>query len=97
LPQFDVPRALELIADERITNLYLVPTLYHDLVHHPGFGETDISSVRKLGFAGAPMTDALLKILDATFRPELFVNHYGSSEIYTFRSECGSQARLSRP
>jgi 2-furoate---CoA ligase len=30
------------------------------------------------------MNDALLKRLDAAFRPELFVNHYGSSEIYTF-------------
>ena len=30
------------------------------------------------------MTDALLKTLQAAFRPELFVNHYGSSEIYTF-------------
>jgi 2-furoate---CoA ligase len=40
--------------------------------------------VRKLGFAGAPMTDGLLKQLDAVFKPDLFVNHYGSSEIYTF-------------
>ena len=38
----------------------------------------------KLGFAGAPMHDALLLQLNAAFRPELFVNHYGSSEIYTF-------------
>jgi 2-furoate---CoA ligase len=84
LPQFDVDRALRLIATEHITNLYLVPTLYYDLVHNPRFAETDVSSVRKLGFAGAPMTDALLKTLDAAFRPDLFVNHYGSSEIYTF-------------
>ncbi|HEV7874931.1 MAG TPA: AMP-binding protein, partial [Enterovirga sp.] len=83
LPRFDVPRALELIESERITNLYLVPTLYHDLVHHERFARTDVSSVRKLGFAGAPMTDGLLKKLDAAFKPELFVNHYGSSEIYT--------------
>jgi 2-furoate---CoA ligase len=83
LPQFDVERALQLIASERVTNLYLVPTLYHDLVHHPRFVDADVSSVRKLGFAGAPMTDALLKKLDAAFRPDLFVNHYGSSEIYT--------------
>src|SRR5262249_17746852 len=67
LPRFDVPRALKLIADERITNLYLVPTLYHDLVHHEAFGAADVSSVRKLGFAGAPMTDALLKELKAAF------------------------------
>jgi 2-furoate---CoA ligase len=58
--------------------------LYHDLVHHPRFAATDVSSVRKLGFAGAPMTDGLLAALIRAFRPELFVNHYGSSEIYTF-------------
>ncbi|MFG1360675.1 AMP-binding protein [Xanthobacter pseudotagetidis] len=84
LPRFDVARALELIEKERITNLYLVPTLYHDLVHHARFAATDTASVRKLGFAGAPMTDGLLKTLTEAFHPELFVNHYGSSEIYTF-------------
>lgn len=84
LPRFDVAKALELIEAERVTNLYLVPTLYHDVVHHPRFAGTDVSSVRKLGFAGAPMTDGLLGKLTEAFRPELFVNHYGSSEIYTF-------------
>jgi 2-furoate---CoA ligase len=84
LPRFDVKGALDVIAAEKVTNLYLVPTLYHDLIHHPVFETTDVSSVRKLGFAGAPMTDGLLKELQAAFMPELFVNHYGSSEIYTF-------------
>ena len=84
LPRFDAAKALELIASEKVTNLYLVPTLYHDLIHHERFARTDVSSVRKLGFAGASMTDGLLKELDAAFRPSLFVNHYGSSEIYTF-------------
>ena len=93
LPRFDAQRALALIAGERISNLYLVPTLYHDLVHHPLFAGTDVSSVRKLGFAGAPMTDALLKKLEAAFRPDLFVNHYGSSEIYTFTIEQNAAAK----
>lgn len=84
LPRFDAAKALELIESERITNLYLVPTLYHDLLHHERFKRTDVSSVRKLGFAGAAMTDGLLKSLASAFKPELFVNHYGSSEIYTF-------------
>ena len=61
LPRFDAARALELIAAEKLTNLYLVPTLYHDLLHHERFQATDVSSVRKLGFAGAPMTDGLLQ------------------------------------
>jgi 2-furoate---CoA ligase len=84
LPRFEVPKALALIAAENISNLYLVPTLYHDLVRHESFAAADVRSVRKLGFAGAPMTDGLLKELQAAFKPELFVNHYGSSEIYTF-------------
>ena len=84
LRRFDAGEALKLIAAERVTNLYLVPTLYHDLVHHPLFAASDVSSVRKLGFAGAPMTDGLLKKLQVAFKPDLFVNHYGSSEIYTF-------------
>ena len=57
LPRFDPAKALALIEAERITNLYLVPTLYHDLLAEPGFADRDLSSVRKLGFAGAPMTD----------------------------------------
>lgn len=83
LPRFDVATALGLIGRERITNLYLVPTLYHDMLAHPDFVASDVSSVRKLGFAGAPMTDGLLQRLSEAFQPELFVNHYGSSEVYT--------------
>ena len=87
LPRFDPGEALRLIAQEQITNLYLVPTLYHDLLAHVDFGPDKVRSVRKLGFAGAAMPEGLLKRVDAAFRPELFVNHYGSSEIYTFTIE----------
>jgi 2-furoate---CoA ligase len=93
LPRFEVARALELIAAETISNLYLVPTLYHDLVHHDLFAAADVSSVRKLGFAGAPMTDGLLQQLQAAFQPDLFVNHYGSSEIYTFTIDQNAPAK----
>ena len=93
LPRYDTGRALALIEREKITNLYLVPTLYHDLVHAREFASTDVSSVRKLGFAGASMTDGLLKKLNEAFRPELFVNHYGSSEIYTFTIDQNAPAK----
>ena len=84
MPRFDAGDALRIIAGEAITNLYLVPTLYHDLLAHPAFARAEVGSVRKLGFAGAPMHDALVHRLVAAFKPRLFVNHYGSSEIYTF-------------
>jgi 2-furoate---CoA ligase len=93
LRRFDVAHALALIEAERVSNLYLVPTLYHDLVHHPAFATRDVSSVRKLGFAGAPMTDGLLQTLQAAFKPDLFVNHYGSSEIYTFTIDQNAPAK----
>ena len=93
LPRYDTGRALALIESEKITNLYLVPTLYHDLVHAREFASSDVSSVRKLGFAGASMTDGLLKTLNEAFRPELFVNHYGSSEIYTFTIDQNAPAK----
>lgn len=84
VPKFDCAAAFRSIERERITALYLVPTLYHDMLGWREQNATDISSVTKLGFAGAPMQDGLLKRLQETFRPELFVNHYGSSEVFTF-------------
>jgi 2-furoate---CoA ligase len=93
LPRYDAGQALALIEAEAITNLYLVPTLYHDLVHAREFASSDVSSVRKLGFAGASMTDGLLKKLNDAFRPDLFVNHYGSSEIYTFTIDQSAPAK----
>src|SRR5579863_2797762 len=93
LPRYDPGRALALIEMEKITNLYLVPTLYHDLVHAGEFAAADVSSVRKLGFAGASMTDGLLKTLNDALQPDLFVNHYGSSEIYTFTIDQNAAAK----
>lgn len=99
MPKFDVAQALALIEREQVTNLYLVPTLYHDILAHPTFTRTATGSVRKLGFAGAPMPESLLRRLDEAFRPDLFVNHYGCSEIYTFsisqdaRAKAGSSGR----
>ena len=93
LPRFDVVAALDLIEHERITNLYLVPTLYHDLVSHPRFAATDTRSVRKLGYAGAAMPDGVLRRVAAAFGPELFVNHYGCSEIYTLTIDQDAQKK----
>ena len=83
-PRWDAGEALRLVAEQRITSLYLAPTLFHDLVHHPDAAAADVSSVRALGYAGAAMTSTLVRRCVDVFRPEVFVNHYGSTEIYTF-------------
>lgn len=83
-PRWNPDQFLLTIEKEQVTHLYLVPTLYHDILNSKEFDVRRIRSARKLGFAGAPMNDALLLKLQDTFKPDLFVNHYGSSEIYTY-------------
>jgi 2-furoate---CoA ligase len=83
-PRWDPERALQLIEEERVTSLYLAPTLFHDLVMHPRRDEFDLSSVSALAYAGAAMTSSLVRRCRDVFSPQLFVNHYGSTEIYTF-------------
>jgi len=92
-PDWDAEEALRLIEQERITSLYLAPTLYHDLVHHPRLADYDVSSVETLAYAGAAMTSALVRRCAEVFKPRLFVNHYGSTEIYTFSVHRDQQAK----
>jgi 2-furoate---CoA ligase len=82
--RWDTGEALRLIQEERITSLYLAPTLFYDLVHDPRLGDYDLSSIETLCYAGAAMTSALVERCVEVFRPRLFVNYYGSTEIYTF-------------
>ncbi|MBI2820960.1 MAG: AMP-binding protein, partial [Acidobacteria bacterium] len=83
-PEWSAEAALRLIAGERVTALYLIPTLFYDLVRTLESASVDVSCVRKLAYAGAPMVGRLGEKCIETFHPKVFVNHYGSTEIYTF-------------
>ncbi len=76
--------ALEAVADERISALYLAPTLFYDLLAAARQRPGGCPRVPRLAYAGAPMTAALVEACRSAFDPEVFVNHYGSTEIYTF-------------
>ncbi|MCW2793418.1 MAG: AMP-dependent synthetase [Nocardioides sp.] len=80
--RFDADASLELIVREQVTALYLVPTIYWSLLQTGRLD--DAWSVRKLAYAGASMTPNLAQQLVETLHPERFVNHFGSTEIYTF-------------
>jgi 2-furoate---CoA ligase len=58
--------------------------MFHDIVNHPNVKRHDLASVRKLGYAGMSMTTGLTRKCVEAFRPDAFVNYYGSSEIYSF-------------
>ncbi|GAA0513964.1 4-chlorobenzoate--CoA ligase [Saccharopolyspora subtropica] len=79
--RFDAEQSLELITREGVSALYLVPTIYWSLLRTGRLTET---GVRKLAYAGAAMTPALAEALVNALEPEVFINHFGSTEIYTF-------------
>lgn len=82
-PAWDARGALELIAAERISSLYLAPTLFHDMLSAEAV-DADLSSVECIGYAGSPMTPELAARCAEVFEPRIFFNHYGSTEIYTW-------------
>jgi len=110
-PRWDAGEAIRLIEDERLTSLYLAPTLFHDLVTDLGSVDRDVATVEALAYAGAAMTTSLVRRCVEAFAPRVFVNHYGSTEIYTFsvhrdqaakpgcagRPSLNAQLRLVRP
>ena len=51
----DIDRVLELIETERVTTLFLPPTLIYMLLAHPRLAETDTSSLHYLISAAAPI------------------------------------------
>ena len=83
-PKFSSNDAIDLIEKFKITSLYLVPTLYHELIESNHFTSKKVFTCKKLGFAGAPMNDGLIQKVMNGFNPSQLVNHYGSSEVYTF-------------
>jgi 2-furoate---CoA ligase len=83
VPTYDTEQVLGLIESECVTTMFLVPTLYFDILHHPRRRGFDLSSLARIGYAGMTMTNALSEECLAELRPELFVNYYGSSEVYT--------------
>jgi 2-furoate---CoA ligase len=84
LRDFAPDAALAAIARERVSSLFLVPTMFHMLLGAPDFDRHDLSSLEHVAYAGMTMHDALNREIVRRLRPKRFVNYYGSSEIYSF-------------
>jgi len=77
---FDAKAVLRCIERERITAVHLVPTMLQALLDSPDFGAHDLSSLRLLMYAAAPMPLPLLRRALAAFG-SILVNGYGQTEI----------------
>lgn len=81
---FDAGNALDLVEGEKISSVFLVPTMFHDMLGHANFTPARCRSVRNVAYAGMAMTGSLEQRCAEAFAPEVFANYYGSSEIFTF-------------
>lgn len=81
--EFDPDDVANLIRRYRVTALYQTPFWYHTLLASSKVDQFDFSSVSKLGYAGSIMTSDVAEAVIDRFRPKVFINHYGSTEVYT--------------
>jgi fatty-acyl-CoA synthase len=75
---FDPDRALDLIEQHRVTEMFGVPAMFNAIAQSPRFGAADLSSVRRLLCGGAPVPLATIRTyLD---RGLAFMQGYGMTE-----------------
>jgi long-chain acyl-CoA synthetase len=79
LPTFSPKGCLDVIQQQRITHVFMVPTQYIRLLDEPALAETDLSSLRMCLTAGSTMTVDVKRKVIAAIGPRLY-ELYGFSE-----------------
>lgn len=77
---FDAGRALELIERERVSILLGPPTVFHDLLHHPGRPERDLSSLRVSMTGGSTIPETLIHAMKKDLSFDVVLSAYGLME-----------------
>ncbi|KAG1735179.1 hypothetical protein EDB19DRAFT_1110705 [Suillus lakei] len=81
LPKWDIELFLDSVPKYRITTISLVPSLVHQLVHHPRFKTADLNSIKGIGSGAAHLPPQLAAQLCARFPGmERISEGYGLSE-----------------
>jgi acyl-CoA synthetase (AMP-forming)/AMP-acid ligase II len=79
-PVFDVERAMELIAAERITVLPGPPTIYQTMLDHPDRAKYDLSSLRFAVTGAATVPVALVERMQSQLSFRIVLTAYGLTE-----------------
>lgn len=79
MPKFTIEDFCRVVQDERVTTTWMVPTLVGMLLDFADRDSYDLSSLRTVVYAGAPMPAERLKEALRAFGP-IFVQVYGLSE-----------------
>ena len=78
--KWDPERALELIERERVTTFGGVPSMVWQVLESPQFEKRDTSSVRSIGYGGAPAPPELVRRIESMFPGRAPSNGYGLTE-----------------
>ncbi|MGH3633265.1 long-chain-fatty-acid--CoA ligase [Mycobacterium sp.] len=81
LPVFSPAAVLAAIAEYRITDLLLVPTMLQMLMDAPEFAVADLSSVSRVLYGASPISDQLLVRARNAFPAAGFIQGYGMTEL----------------
>lgn len=76
---FDPEAILRTIAEERITQVHLAPTMMQAVLNMPGQEKYDTSSLKTINYAAAPMPVTVLRQALKRFGP-ILINGYGQTE-----------------
>jgi fatty-acyl-CoA synthase len=80
LPQFDPGDVLATIERERITNVWLPPSMVNMVLAHPGNDRYDLSSLRLVISGGEKMPEPLVQRIVDLFSSAWFADAYGLTE-----------------
>lgn len=95
--KWEAGRALELIERERITTFGGVPTMVLQVLDHPDFGKRDTSSVKSVGYGGAPAPPELVKRIKEHFNSSPASNGYGLTETSSLSTMNSGDDYLRKP
>jgi fatty-acyl-CoA synthase len=92
-PAFDPAATLRAVAQEKVTSLYGVPTMFIAMLGHAAFGDTDFSSLRTGIMAGSPCPVEVMKRVVSEMNMEQVSICYGMTET----SPVSTQTRMDDP
>lgn len=80
MPSFDVQGLLRAIASERIDAILSVPAVFWTAINQQNFRDFDTSSIRWIGYGGAPIAPELIERILEAFPNARVANAFGLTE-----------------
>lgn len=77
---FDPPEMCQIIQDEKVTWMFMVPTMIYVLLDYPERKKYDLSSLRTISYGAAPMSPERLKQAMTEIGP-IFMQGYSQMEV----------------